>query len=182
MKVKNLFQKRHNLVGLLVGKMVRVESEREQNEAEFKAIYTPRASQVFALAEGEALRLSRDFIATEHVLLGLVQFGQGIAVNVLRSMDLDLEQVRLKIEEQVTGAGEMKKHHPMQLTPCVKKVLVRAQDEARSLFHGYVGTEHILLGLLSDDGGVAARILQDFGVAAAEARRQILKELDPNEN
>ena len=141
MKVKNVFQKRQNLVGLLVGKMVRVESEREQNEAEFKAIYTPRASQVFALAEGEALRLNRDFIATEHVLLGLLQFGQGIAVNVLRRMGPDLEQVRLKIEEQVTGAGEKKKHHPMQLTPCVKKVLVRAQDEARSLFHGYVGTE-----------------------------------------
>jgi len=182
MKVKNVFQKRQNLVELLVGKMVRVESEREQNEAELKAIYTPRASQVFALAEQEALRLKSDFIATEHVLFGLVQFGQGIAVNVLRRMGLDLERVRLKIEELMTGGDENKKHHPMQLTPSVKKVLVRTQDEARSLFHGYVGTEHILLGLLSDDGGVAARTLQDFGVTTAKARQEVLKELDPNEN
>ena len=108
--------------------------------------------------------------------------GQGIAANALRRMGLDQEQVRLKIEEQETEGGDMKKHRPVQLAPSVKKVLVRAQDEARSLFHGYVGTEHILLGLLNDDGGVAARILQDFGVTAAEARRQILKELDPNEN
>ncbi len=157
-------------------------SEREQHEAEFKAIYTPHASQVFALAEREALRLNCDSMGTEHVLLGLVKFGGGVAANVLRRMGLDLVQVGSQLEAQVTGGGEVKVHLPIELTPSVKKVLLRAQSEARSLNHTYVGTEHILLGLLSTDGGIAARILEGFGVSALEARRQVLKELDPNEN
>jgi len=157
-------------------------SQREQDEAEFKPIYTPHASKVFALAEREALRLNRDSIETELVLLGLVKFGSGVAANVLRRMGLDLKQVGSQLEAQMTAGGEMKMLHPTELTAGVKKVLVRAQREARSFNHTYVGTEHILLGLLSTDGGIAARILEGFGVSASEARRQILKELDPNEN
>ena len=157
-------------------------TEREENEAEHRTHFTPRASQVFDLAEQEAVRLNSDVIDTEHVLLGLVKLGQGVAANVLRRMGVDLEEARVKIEEGLAGSGQMKMHHPLPLTRSVKKVLVRAEHEARSLFHAYVGTEHILLGLLSEHGGSAAPILQAFGVSAAEARRQVLKELDPNEH
>jgi ATP-dependent Clp protease ATP-binding subunit ClpC len=182
MKMRSIVQNCRSQLGLTLGKLSHRLSEREQNEAEFKAIYTERASEVFALAEEEAARLHRDCIDTELILLGLVRFGRGIAVNALRRMGVDLEQLRLALEEQLARGVQTKVHQPLQLTPSVKKVLVRAQAEARALLHTYVGTEHILLGLLSDDGGGAARVLQGFGVSASEARRQILKELDPNEN
>lgn len=157
-------------------------TEREEYEAEFKTHFTPRASQVFEIAEQEAIRLNRVAIDTEHVLLGLVKLGRGVSTNVLGRMGVDLKQVCLKVEEQLAGAGQTKIQHPMPLTRSVKKVLVMAEHEARSLSHSYVGTEHILLGLLSVQGGVAAQILQSLGVSHAEARRQILRELDPNDN
>lgn len=157
-------------------------TKREENEAEHKDHFTPHASQVFEFAEQEAIRLNSNVIDTEHVLLGLLEFGQGVAANVLRRMGVDFELARLKIEERLVGGGEKKMHHPMPFTRSVKKVLVRAEHEARSLLHAYVGTEHILLGLVSEQDGAAAPILQSLGVSAVEARRQILKELDPNEN
>jgi ATP-dependent Clp protease ATP-binding subunit ClpC len=182
MKMRSIVQNCRSRLGLTLGKLSHRLSEREENEAEFKGVYTERASKVFALAEEEAARLHRDCIDTELVLLGLVRFRRGIAVNALRRMGVDLEQVRLEVEEQLTRGVETKVHRPFQLSPSVKKVLVRAQAEARALFHTYVGTEHILLGLLSEDGGEAARVLRGCGVSASEARRQILKELNPNEN
>jgi ATP-dependent Clp protease ATP-binding subunit ClpC len=171
-----------NLARSLLRRMSDALTEHEENEAEHKSHFTPRAVQVFELAEQEAIRLNGDVIDTEHVLLGLVKLAEGVAANFLRRMGVDLENVRLKIEERVAGGGEMKMHHPMPLTRSVKKVLLRAEHEARSLFHAYVGTEHILLGLLSEQDGAAAWILQSLGVSAVEARRQIFKELDPNEN
>ena len=144
--------------------------------------FTPRAQQVLALARKEADRFNHNFVGTEHLLLGLIKLGQGVAVNVLQKIGLDLETVRMEVEKLVGTGPDQKMIGNIPYTPRVKKVLSLAAKEAKALNHTYVGTEHILLGLLSDDGGVAARILQDFGVTAAEARRQILKELDPNEN
>lgn len=167
---------------LLLQKISRGLTDRDENTAEHKTHFTPHASQVFELAEQEAVRLNSAVIDTEHVLLGLVKLGRGVAANVLRHMGVNLEQARVKIEERLAGGGEMKIHQPLLLAPSVKRVLVRAEREARALFHSYVGTEHILLGLLSEEGGVAAQIFQSLGVSAVEARRQVLKELDPNEN
>ena len=181
-RVKNTPKERHNLTRSLFRKMSDALTEREENDAEHKAHFTPRAIQAFELAEQEATRLNSDVIDTEHVLLGLLKLGRGVAANVLTRMEVDLEQARVKMEEGLAGGREMKIHHPVPLTRSVKRVLVRAEHEARSLFHAYVGTEHILLGLISEHGGAAAQVLKAFGVRSMEARRQVLKELEPNEH
>jgi ATP-dependent Clp protease ATP-binding subunit ClpC len=155
-------------------------TEREQVEAELSGNYTPRARQVFALAEKEATRLNHNFIGTEHVLVGLVKLGQGVAANVLRRQGVDLEKVRTAVEEYVGRGPDVNLLHPIPFTPRVKTVLLTAQKEARCLYHTYVGTEHILLGLMRDGEGVAARVLEGLGLSVSQTRQEILKELDPN--
>jgi ATP-dependent Clp protease ATP-binding subunit ClpC len=142
--------------------------------------FTPRAQQVLALARKEADRFNHNYVGTEHLLLGLIKLGQGVAVNVLQKMNLDLETVRLEVEKQVGNGPETKMVGNIPYTPRVKKVLALAGKEAKALNHSYVGTEHILLGLLREGDGVAARVLKNLEVDIERTRNEILRELDPN--
>ena len=142
--------------------------------------FTPRAQQVLALARKEADRFNHNFVGTEHLLLGLIKLGQGVAVNVLQKMGLDLETVRMEVEKQVGTGPDQKMVGNIPYTPRVKKVLALAAKEAKALNHTYVGTEHILLGLLREGDGVAARVLKNLDVDIEQTRQEILKELDPN--
>ena len=142
--------------------------------------FTPRAQQVLALARKEADRFNHNYVGTEHLLLGLIKLGQGVAVNVLQKMGLDLETVRMEVEKQVGSGPETKMVGNIPYTPRVKKVLALAGKEAKALNHSYVGTEHILLGLLREGDGVAARVLKSLEIDIECTRNEILKELDPN--
>ncbi|WP_415907211.1 ATP-dependent Clp protease ATP-binding subunit [Oleiharenicola sp. Vm1] len=142
--------------------------------------FTPRAQQVLALARKEADRFHHNYVGTEHLLLGLIKLGQGVAVSVLQKMGLDLETVRGEVEKQV-GTGQESKTPASSIpyTPRVKKVLALAGKEAKALNHSYVGTEHILLGLLREGEGVAARVLKSLDIDIERTRNEILRELDP---
>ena len=142
--------------------------------------FTPRAQQVLALARKEADRFNHNFLGTEHLLLGLIKLGQGVAVNVLQKMGLDLETVRMEVEKQVGAGPDQKMIGNIPYTPRVKKVIALAQKEAKNLNHTYVGTEHLLLGLLREGDGVAAKVLRNLDVDIEQTRQEILKELDPN--
>ena len=141
--------------------------------------FTPRAQQVLALARKEADRFHHNYVGTEHILLGLIKLGQGVAVSVLQKMGLDLETVRNAVEKQVGTGQETKTQGSIPYTPRVKKVLALAGKEAKALNHSYVGTEHILLGLLREGEGVAARVLKSLDVDIERTRNEILRELDP---
>jgi ATP-dependent Clp protease ATP-binding subunit ClpC len=142
--------------------------------------FTPRAQQVLALARKEADRFNHNFLGTEHLLLGLIKLGQGVAVNVLQGMGIDLDTVRIAVEKEVGTGPDQKMIGNIPYTPRVKKVLALAAKEAKALNHTYVGTEHILLGLLREGDGVAAKVLKNLDVDIEEARQRTLKELDPN--
>ena len=142
--------------------------------------FTPRAQQVLALARKEADRFNHNYVGTEHLLLGLIKLGQGVAVNVLQKMSMDLETVRMEVEKQVGSGPETQSQGNIPYTPRVKKVLALAGKEAKALNHSYVGTEHILLGLLREGDGVAARVLKNLDVDIERTRNEILRELDPN--
>ncbi len=142
--------------------------------------FTPRAQQVLALARKEADRFHHNYVGTEHLLLGLINLGQGVAVNVLQKMGLDLVTVRSAVEKQVGMGQETKPSGNIPFTPRVKKVLALASKEAKNLNHSYVGTEHILLGLLREGEGVAAQVLKSLDVDIERTRNEILSELDPN--
>jgi len=139
--------------------------------------FTPRAQQVLALARKEADRFNHNFVGTEHLLLGLIKLGQGVAVNVLQKIGLDLDTVRLEVEKLVGTGPDQKMAGNIPYTPRVKKVLSLAAKEAKALSHTYVGTEHILLGLLREGDGVAARVLKNMDVDIESTRQEILKEL-----
>ncbi len=142
--------------------------------------FTPRAQQVLALARKEADRFNHSYVGTEHILLGLIKLGQGVAVNVLERMGLDLETVRMEVEKEVGTGNGQKVSGSIPYTPRVKKVLALANKEAKALNHSYVGTEHILLGLLREGEGVAARVLRRMEVDIQRTRNEILAEIDPN--
>ncbi|MEN8694556.1 MAG: ATP-dependent Clp protease ATP-binding subunit [Akkermansiaceae bacterium] len=142
--------------------------------------FTPRAQQVLALARKEADRFNHNYIGTEHVLLGLIKLGQGVAVSVLERMGLELENVRHEVEKEVGSGPEQKSFTNIPYTPRVKKVLSLANKEAQQLAHSYVGTEHILLGLLREGEGMASRVLERLNVDLQTTRNEILAEIDPN--
>ena len=142
--------------------------------------FTPRAQQVLALARKEADRFSHAYIGTEHLLLGLIKLGQGVAVNVLQHMGLELEAVRMEVEKEVGSGPPQKSTGTIPYTPRVKKVLAFANKEAKALNHSYVGTEHLLLGLLREGEGIAARVLRRLDVDIQRTRNEILAEIDPN--
>src|SRR6516225_3851831 len=142
--------------------------------------FTPRAKEVLALALKEAKRLNHAYVGTEHLLLGLIKLGQGVAVKLLQRMGLDLERVRIEVEQHIGPHPEAKMVGNIPYTPRVKKVLALAGKEAEALKQSYVGTEHILLGLLREGEGIAARVLESLEVDLARTRNEILKELDPN--
>ena len=149
-------------------------------EENFGSNFTPRAQQVLALARKEADRLHHNYLGTEHILLGLMALGQGVAVNVLTGMGLNLENVRTEVEK-LTGTGpDENSGATAPYTPRVKKVLDLARREAKALHHTYIGTEHLLLGLLREGNGLAAIALRNFNVDLEQTRVSIVKELDPN--
>ncbi|MGA3145474.1 MAG: Clp protease N-terminal domain-containing protein [Verrucomicrobiota bacterium] len=141
--------------------------------------FTPRAQQAMVLARKEADRLHHHFVGTEHVLLGLIKLQRDVAINVLEKMGLDLEIVCREIEKQAGPVSQSAATANLPYTPRVKKVLALAVKEARALNHTYVGTEHILLGLLREGDGMAARVLKQLHVDLKQTRQDILKELDP---
>jgi len=142
--------------------------------------YTPRAQQVIQLARAEAERFNHPYVGTEHVLLGLAALGQGVAVTVLERMGISLEALRLEVEKAVGQGPETKTVGNVPFTPRAKKVLQLAAAEARALNHSYIGTEHILLGLLREGEGVAAQVLRNLNVDLDTTRVEVMKELDPN--
>lgn len=142
--------------------------------------FTPRAQQVLQLARKEAERFNHGYVGTEHLLLGLIALGQGVAVNVLMKMGIDMDTVRTEVENSVGLGPETKTTGNIPFTPRVKKVLALSSSEARSLNHSYVGTEHLLLGLLREGEGVAARVMKNLNIDLEKTRIEILKELDPN--
>lgn len=140
--------------------------------------FTNRAKQVIKLAKKEAQRLNHNYLGTEHVLLGLLKLGQGIAVNVLRNMNLDYEAVRTEVERIVGFGPEIQVYGDPALTGKVKKVFEFANEEAANLNHNYVGTEHLLLALLRQTDAVAAQVLENLNVNLKDVRKEVLKELE----
>jgi ATP-dependent Clp protease ATP-binding subunit ClpC len=135
---------------------------------------TDRARKVMALANQEAQRFNHEYIGTEHILLGLVKEGSGVGANVLKALEIDLRKVRLEVEKLVKSGPEMVTMGKLPQTPRAKKVLEYAIEEARHLNHNYVGTEHLLLGLLREQDGVAAQVLMNLGVKLEEGREEVL--------
>ncbi|MEZ6235205.1 MAG: ATP-dependent Clp protease ATP-binding subunit [Phycisphaerales bacterium] len=136
--------------------------------------FTDRARKVMALANQEAQRFNHEYIGTEHILLGLVKEGSGVGANVLKHLDVDLRKVRLEVEKLVKAGPEMVTMGKLPQTPRAKKVIEYAIEEARSLNHNYVGTEHLLLGLLREHDGVAAQVLMNLGLKLEEVREEVL--------
>jgi len=146
---------------------------------------TDRARKVMALANQEAQRFNHEYIGTEHILLGLVKEASGVGANVLKNLGIDLRKVRLEVEKLVKSGPEMVTMGKLPQTPRAKKVLEYAIEEARNLNHNYVGTEHLLLGLLREQDGVAAQVLVNLGLKLEEVREEVLNLLgaggDPEE-
>ncbi len=136
--------------------------------------FTNRAKQVKRLAEKEAQRLNHNYVGTEHILLGLIRLGQGVAVDVLRKMNLDFETIRLEVEKVVGTGSSTKVIGKPTSTPRATRVFELAAEEAQKLKHNYVGTEHILLGLLKEKDGVAARVLRNLDVDIDKVRQEVL--------
>ena len=137
--------------------------------------FTDRARKVMSFARQEAERFNHDYIGTEHVLLGLVKEGSGVAANVLENLDVDLEKVRLEVEKLVKPAPDVVTMGQLPFTPRAKKVLEFAIDEARALDHNYVGTEHLLLGLLREQEGLAAQVLVNLGLKLEDVRNEVME-------
>ena len=138
--------------------------------------FTERARQVVVLAQDEARALKHNYIGTEHILLGLLREEEGLAARVLESLDITVEEVRAQVA-RIVGQGDEVTTGQIPFTPRAKKVLELALREALSLGHNYIGTEHILLGLVRENEGVAARILLDFDADAEKIRNEIIRML-----
>ncbi len=144
--------------------------------------FTDRARKVMQLANQEAQRFNHEYIGTEHVLLGLVKEGSGVAANVLKNLDIDLRKIRLEVEKIVQHGpgGEQVVMGRLPHTPRAKKVIEYSVEEARNLSHNYVGTEHLLLGLLREQEGVAAQVLMNLGLKLEDVREEVLNLLGHN--
>jgi ATP-dependent Clp protease ATP-binding subunit ClpC len=140
--------------------------------------FTERARYSIVLAQDEARTLKHNYIGTEHILLGLLRDQEGVAARVLRSLEITLEEVRAQVA-RIIGQGEEVTAGQIPFTPRAKKVLELALREALSLGHDYIGTEHILLGLVRENEGVAARILLDFDADDERIRNETLRVLSP---
>jgi ATP-dependent Clp protease ATP-binding subunit ClpC len=142
--------------------------------------FTDRARKVMALANQEAQRLNHEYIGTEHILLGLVKEGSGVGATVLKQLDVDLRKVRMEVEKLVKSGPDMVTMGKLPQTPRAKKVIEYAIEEARNLGHNYVGTEHLLLGLLREQDGVAAQVLVNLGLKLEDVREEVLNLLGAN--
>ena len=136
--------------------------------------FTDRARKVMQLANQEAQRFNHEYIGTEHVLLGLVKEGSGVAATVLKNLDVDLRKIRLEVEKIVQSGPDMVTMGKLPPTPRAKKVIEYALEEAKNLNHNYVGTEHLLLGLLREQEGVAAQVLMNLGLKLEDVREAVL--------
>jgi len=136
--------------------------------------FTDRARKVMQLANQEAQRFNHEYIGTEHILLGLIKEGSGVAANVLKNLDVDLRKIRIEVEKLVQTGPDMVTMGKLPQTPRAKKVIEYSMEEARNLNHNYVGTEHILLGLLREQEGVAAQVLMNLGLKLEEVREEVL--------
>ncbi|MEP3480667.1 MAG: ATP-dependent Clp protease ATP-binding subunit [Fuerstiella sp.] len=136
--------------------------------------FTDRARKVMQLANQEAQRFNHEYIGTEHILLGLVKEGSGVAANVLKNLDVDLRKIRIEVEKIVQTGPDMVTMGKLPQTPRAKKVIEYAMEEARNLNHNYVGTEHLLLGLLREQEGVAAQVLMNLGMKLDDVRDEVL--------
>ncbi len=144
--------------------------------------FTDRVRKVLAMAREEAIRLQHDYVGTEHILLGLIREGEGVAAAVLTNLNVDLEQIHERIEESVRKGKATIALGELPYTSRAKKVLEYAMAEARELNHSYVGTEHLLLGLLREEKGIAAQVLNSLGVSLEDARAETLKLLGSDVN
>jgi len=136
--------------------------------------FTDRARKVMALANQEAQRFNHEYIGTEHILLGLVKEGSGVGATVLKNLEVDIKKLRLEVEKLVKSGPDMVTMGKLPQTPRAKKVIEYAIEEARSLNHNYVGTEHILLGLLRESEGIAAQVLMNLGLKLEDVRQEVL--------
>ena len=136
--------------------------------------FSERAQRAILIAQEEAKRLNHDYVGTEHVLLGLVALNEGVAAQVLANLTVDLKRVRAEIEKIVGTGDNMMQLGEIPFTPRAKKVLELAVEEAQKMGHTYVGTEHILLGLIREEEGVAARVLENLGVRMEVVREEVL--------
>jgi Clp amino terminal domain, pathogenicity island component len=145
--------------------------------------FTDRARRVMQLANQEAQRFNHDYVGTEHILLGLVKDGSGVAANVLKNLDIDLRKIRLEVEKIVWSGPDMVTMGKLPQTPRAKKVIEYSIEEARNLNHNYVGTEHLLLGLLREEEGVAAQVLMNLGLTLGGVHAEVMhllgREPDP---
>ena len=136
--------------------------------------FTDRARKVMALANQEAQRFNHEYIGTEHILLGLVKEGSGVGATVLKNLDVDIKKLRLEVEKLVKSGPDMVTMGKLPHTPRAKKVIEFAIEEARSLNHNYVGTEHLLLGLLRETEGIAAQVMMNLGLRLEDVRQEVL--------
>lgn len=136
--------------------------------------FTDRARKVMALANQEAQRFNHEYIGTEHILLGLVKEGSGVGANVLKNLEVDLRKVRLEVEKLVKSGPETVTMGKLPQTPRAKKAIEYAIEEAQNLNHNYVGTEHLLLGLLRETGGPACSVLSNLNVSAESVREEVI--------
>src|SRR6185503_7796335 len=136
--------------------------------------FTDRAKKVMNLARQEAQRFNHEYLGTEHILLGLVQEGSGVAANVLRNMNIDLAKIRTEVEKLVKTGPSMVTMGQLPFTPRAKKVLELSMEEAGNLGHNYIGTEHLLLGLIRANEGIAAQVLINLGVKLEDVREEVL--------
>src|SRR5437879_10570409 len=136
--------------------------------------FTERAQRVILIAQEEAKRLNHDYVGTEHILLGLIALGEGVAAQVLANLGVDLRRVRAEIEKIVGTGDNVMLLGEIPFTPRAKKVLEYAVEEAQHMGHSYVGTEHLLLGLIREEEGVAARVLENLGLRLDVVREEVL--------
>jgi ATP-dependent Clp protease ATP-binding subunit ClpC len=144
--------------------------------------FTDRARKVMQLANQEAQRFNHEYIGTEHILLGLVKEGSGVAADVLKNLDIDLHKIRLDVENIVQSGPDMVMMGKMPQTPRAKKVIEYSIEEARNFKHKHVGTDHLLLGLLREQEGIAAQVLMNLGLKLEYVREEILNLLDTSTN
>jgi ATP-dependent Clp protease ATP-binding subunit ClpC len=147
---------------------------RGKTEAAMFERFTDRARKVMGLANQEALRMNHEYIGTEDILLGLVKEGSGIAANVLKNLDVDLKNIRIQVEKIVQYGSNTATTGKLPYTPRAKIVIERAFREGKELGHNYVGTEHLLLGILKEQDGAAARVLMNLGVTLEDVRGEVL--------
>jgi ATP-dependent Clp protease ATP-binding subunit ClpC len=144
--------------------------------------FTDRAKKVMSFARQEAMKFNHEYIGTEHILLGLVQEGSGVAANVLKNMTVDLDKIRHEVEKIVKTGPSMVTMGQLPFTPRAKKVLELSLEEASQLSHNYIGTEHLLLGLIRENEGIAAQVLMNLGVKLEEVREEVLEFLGASES